>query len=386
VLQLLEELADRIVGESEALSAARMADALRACAVAGLPHSHLFATCATRLDLSLGAMQVVEVFESCAALRLSLAELQPCMERLLHEGLLRRLPSSGLARLLAARARLGLLEAKDVEATLLRMGTVASPVRPLQQETVVTLCFGLWLSGWKPSNAADLWQVTAWLAKSTTEPCAPQQAAALRQFVLGLLADPQSCEAVAQLPEEHQYALALVMRRSQASPAQRQLASDTTLKFRHEVAEVLRKAERPYDLDLSLGPGLSVELAIPGIGGSLWLLDGPEAFHRPFLAESSGGRPLLHLVPAEQRRTELILATLAPGRATAMDERLQAWEGTTTEKRPSNFGLADSLVASRKYEGSVRIARMHWLEWARLPVEARLSALVKPEPRIVKTP
>eukprot|EP00931_Biecheleriopsis_adriatica_P075785 TRINITY_DN49579_c0_g1_i1.p1 TRINITY_DN49579_c0_g1~~TRINITY_DN49579_c0_g1_i1.p1 ORF type:complete len:990 (+),score=235.40 TRINITY_DN49579_c0_g1_i1:38-3007(+) len=396
VLQHLEALAERVAEAAAELPSARLVASWRACAVAGLPHAQLFAASTSYLGSSLSAMHLVEALESCAVLRLSIPELRPWLEGLLDQGLERRLPAGGLARLLAAAARLSLLQADEAESLLQRMVTVASPVRPLPIDTLATLCLGLSLLGWSPSAAgSELWQVASWLEKASGQPRSPSQALALRHFTLALLAEPAARAAVQELPPDLQRALAGTVRGPSAPPSRRPLASDTTLKFRHEVAEVLRKGGEAYDLDLGLGPGLSVELALPGAGNALWLLDGPEAFHRPFLTNSAGGRAMLNLVPLEVLRSRLLTSILTPGSVDAMEAALESWEQLPKAAAQSStiFGISERIVQARKYTWppqtspeaatQLRLARLHWLEWERLPPEARLAALLKPEPRLV---
>jgi len=286
------------------------------------------------------------------------------------EGLERRLPAAGLARLLAAAARLALLEPADTQALLRRLMTVASPMRPPPLDTLATLCQGLYLVNWLPCGA-DLWQLTAWLAQAEGVTRTPPQAAALRHFALALLADRERRLDVECLPAESRRALAEALRPAPA--AHRPPASDTTLKFRHEVAETLRRAGRAYDLDLILGPGIGVELALLGPDGALWLLDGPEAFHRPF-ADACEGE--LRLVPAEQRRSELAARLLAEGAAEEMTEALARW-GSAAAVAPRCFAGASTAAL-----GSRRLARMHWLDWAEFSPAARLAALANARPRL----
>ncbi|CAE8697455.1 unnamed protein product, partial [Polarella glacialis] len=136
VLQLLETLVDRVAVSVHELPLPRVVAALRACAVAGLPHAPLFAAATASLDSSIGADQAVEVLEYCAALRLAIPELRPWLQRLREQGLERKLPASGLARLLAASARLALLETSEADDILRRIATVASTMRPQSVETV----------------------------------------------------------------------------------------------------------------------------------------------------------------------------------------------------------------------------------------------------------
>merc|ERR1712194_722274 len=153
--------------------------------------------------------------------------------------------------------------------------------------------------------------------------------AVMQAFAMGILADAEARASSEHLPSDSRLALAAALRshadvnhaRSSGVLALSgirspflQSPSDTTLKLRHEVAETLREADRDYDLDIQFGPGLNAELALlpgrsrsrssspAGEGAGVWMLDGPEAFFRPFV------RSKLRLVPSELRRAELIAA------------------------------------------------------------------------------
>eukprot|EP00913_Durusdinium_trenchii_P016586 g15591.t1 len=292
VLQHLEQLCHKIAEGVDDLPAHGIVSALRACAEAGLPYAPLCSVALASLGADLRAAQSVEVLESCAALRLEIPQLRPWLSLLLEKGLERQLSAGGLARLLAAAGRLGLLEAHETAEILHRIVTVASPLRPLAAEALAALSLGLALLRWKPSDgrAADFWQVACWIGQLDRSHVQPGHIFALRSFALWLLVSPENRVAVNELRPDLQRAIAKLVRENST---QHRPVSDTTLKFRHEAAEVLRRANQPYDLDISLGLGF-VDLALPGADGVFWLLDGPEAFRRPFRTDA--GRPQLHLV------------------------------------------------------------------------------------------
>ncbi|CAJ1366020.1 unnamed protein product [Effrenium voratum] len=314
VLQHLELLCQKILAED--LPASRLVSALQACAEAGLPYAPL---CSAALSFgeSTTASQALGLLESCSKLRLAVPELRLWLIMLLQKGLDRQLSANGLARLLAAAGRLSLLEAEEAAGVLHRLVTVASPIRPMQPDTMAALCVGLTLARWMPSTGhPDFWQVSSWLSSVVNQPLRPAQTSALRNFVLGLMIRPEGRAAVEGLRPDLQRGIA----QAAQGLAHRRPVSDTTLKFRHEAAEVLRRAGQLYDLDISLGVGF-VDLAVPGQDGALWLLDGPEAFCRPF--QSDGAKTKLELVSAEKFRSELFLAVLQPGAAREMVAQLQ---------------------------------------------------------------
>merc|ERR1712050_507250 len=120
-------------------------------------------------------------------------------------------------------------------------------MRPPSLETVATLCNGLSLLEGMP-QAADLWQVVAWIARFEGTSKTVPQVNAMRQFALKALVDPESRHIINCFQPELQRSLAAVL----CEPSvRRNVATDTTLKFRHEVAEVLRDAGRSYDLEIS---------------------------------------------------------------------------------------------------------------------------------------
>ena len=205
VFGLAEALVDGIAASLETLPPARVVAALNACAGVGLPHVPLFAAAMERLDNKAGALPLVEALEACAALRLLIPELRPWSERVLAEGLERRLPAVGLARLLTALARLKLLDQARTDALLQRMVAVASPVRPPQLNTVSRLCYGLYLARWEPESS-ELWQVVSWLAQAEEEAGSaaipPLQLTSLGYFATGLLASPAARREIEGFPSE----------------------------------------------------------------------------------------------------------------------------------------------------------------------------------------
>eukprot|EP00435_Cladocopium_sp_Y103_P028621 s3616_g7.t1 len=285
-------------------------------------------------------------------------------------GLDRQLSASGLARLLAAAGRLG-LQAEQTAHILHRIVTVSSPIRPMPAETLASLCLGLTLQRWMPSDQSDFWQVASWLATLDQAAVRPTHGFSMRNFALGLLIKPEGRAAIDGLRPDLQKAMARLIR---GTSTHRRPVSDTTLKFRHEAAEVLRRAGRPYDLDVSLGLGF-VDLALPGPDGVFWLLDGPEAFRRPFRTDST--RPKLELVPMETFRSELFMAVLNKAAVEAMDASLDRWEGEAPRNGRKVLGIPQDLAQSKRFPwletNEVRLARLDWLEWERMPSQARLA-------------
>lgn len=208
---------------------------------------------------------------------------------------------------------------------------------------------------------------------------------------MSILARPEGRETAECLDPDLKHALAAILLQQ---PGRRSPCSDTALKFRHEVTETLRVADRAYDLDLRLAPGFNADLAILPMRsgarasrGTIWLLDGPEAFHRPFSASADGnaesiGEPLLQLVPAERRRAELLAALRDRDNAQAMATTLAAWSPWAwAHAELPHFGLTRTAAGSNEGTGKLRLARMHWLEWAAMEPRARLLALSDPEAR-----
>ncbi|CAK0791724.1 unnamed protein product, partial [Prorocentrum cordatum] len=274
----------------------------------------------------------------------------------------RRLPAEGLARLLSASARLSLLDDERVADLLQRLAMVVSPIRPPPVEAVAALCQGLYLAGWV-ARGQGLWQIAGWLHRAgSPEAWSPAQASSAQRLALRVLADPGGRQEAAGLQPELRRALGTAAL-GVPGLGDRAVASDTTLKFRHEVAELLRSSGQGYDLDIRVGPGLAVDLAVVGAGGGLWLLDGPEAFHRPFPAGGAGGPPL-SLVPGERRRAELIERLLLDEEAARMQDALRSWlEGGERPGAPlPTLGRRPTAAAP-----GGPLARLHWAAWAKLP-------------------
>eukprot|EP00927_Polykrikos_kofoidii_P078334 TRINITY_DN75169_c0_g1_i1.p1 TRINITY_DN75169_c0_g1~~TRINITY_DN75169_c0_g1_i1.p1 ORF type:complete len:1128 (+),score=208.64 TRINITY_DN75169_c0_g1_i1:25-3384(+) len=420
ILSYLSELCDELARDIASLDAASVVAALHSCAVAGVPHAHLAASAALRLHTGIGEgapatpLQIVEVVEACAALRLRIPELRPWLTSLLTDGgLERRLPVTLLARLLAGVARLGLSDADGVELLLPRLLIVASSIRPPPLDTLAMLCRGLYLSRWVPTGP-ELFQIAAWLSQQTAMERTPAQAASLQYFALGILARPEGQEAAECLGPELRRTLAEQMMQQRTALVRQDARSDTSLKFRHDVTEVLRRTDQSYDLDLRLGPGLHVDLALLGSdigrgarrhGGRnvaansadgqrvLWLLDGPEAFHRPFYGATSdgsgGGEPMLQLMPAELRRAELLAAARCPSESARMTELWSSWAGGgSAGVGDEQLELGSALLNQRGLAGAALgpLARLHWLEWSAMTPEARLAALADPTSRPAVAP
>eukprot|EP00928_Gymnodinium_smaydae_P097427 TRINITY_DN8829_c0_g1_i1.p1 TRINITY_DN8829_c0_g1~~TRINITY_DN8829_c0_g1_i1.p1 ORF type:complete len:954 (-),score=234.48 TRINITY_DN8829_c0_g1_i1:64-2751(-) len=397
VLRLLEEFGNDIAADIHSLESTEVVAALRTCAISGLPHAPLVIAATACLDMpTAGARPLVEALEACAALRISIPELKPWFSQLLDEGVSRRLPADGLSRLLAAAARLGLVDAECADALLQRLVLVASPVRPLSIDTLAALCQGLYLAKWRP-DGHQLFHVAHWLKQMEAAPRTPPQAVALRNFALSAAACDEGRDAGVCLGPELQRALALAAYDPTSWRAQ---ASDTLLKFRHEVSEELRRAGRPYDLDLRLGPSLVADLALLGAAGdrarrsknrstsgrrALWLLDGPEAYHRPFVAASKDASRVspdsLQLVPAELRRAELLSVLSSRSQTAKLEEALRSWAGDSAETAHESPDLG---LRSMPGEEPV-LARLSWLEWSNMPSSQRLAALSNPAGRTAIT-
>merc|ERR1712228_211079 len=107
---------------------------------------------------------------------------------------------------------------------------------------------------------------------------------------------------------------------------------------------------------------MSVEFVFPH--AALWLLDGPEAFHRPFPPADG-----LVLVPAERRRAELLAMLICEEDAARMEKTLASWQGTSSES---------PLIGGGARVQGLSLARLNWLAWMRLAPEARLPTLLQP--------
>lgn len=353
---LLYQLCDTIAESCGELPSNCLVPVLRACALAGIPHVPLFAAAMDGLHGRVNGTQLVGVLEACAAVRLDIPEMREWFEIMITSGVARRLPVAGLTRLTAAAARLRLLDQRHVEMLLDRISNVASHVRPPPPDALKILCHGLFLSGWTPKGP-HLWKVASWLAELQV----PLQG--FSYFGVSLLAHPEGREAISDFQVEIQRAMAAVIASGGVYPFP---LSDTSLKFRHEVTEVLRRGNTPYDLDISFGFGVTADVAVKTPGGPLWLLDGPESFHRPF----EQGR--LQLIPGQRRREEM-LASLRSD-ADIVAKVLERWEGQG-ETGPAVTAWRTSRCATSQLEGLGPVTRLRWLEWAETSPSDRLSLL-----------
>jgi len=234
------------------------------------------------------------------------------------------------------------------------MGT---PLRPLPVDNSVMLIQSLLLSGTVLPDK-QLRHLLAWVAGSRLQQLTPQQLAVLRQYTLFLLAQPdvQARGSILRLPVEVQRFVSGILRHR--APAWIPATSDTTRRFRAEVIQHLAAIEGGTSTSqagvsagtcatLSLGPAGIVDLHKEN--GCTWLLDGPEAFFRPF-AMASGG---LRYTPQERRRAWLLNRLLSDD---------------DTRQCVSDF--YPNATSWPKLSGPRRLS---WLEWGREPLATRNS-------------
>ncbi|CAE8717669.1 unnamed protein product [Polarella glacialis] len=359
LLEVVERLGDQIAAQSAAMSTWQLLSALDLFSTVGLPYHLLFESVLLALlerhrvqGMSWG--QAIGVLESFAAVRLRIPELSELYGHLRRPQELARLPTMALVRLLSAASRLELTDEAGLDAREIidRILAETTPQRPLPLDDTVVLFQSLLLSGSVPPDR-QLRHIFTWVAGARVPQLSAQQLAVMRQYSLFVLAqeDENSRSSLLRLPVEMQSFVSGLLRHRASlwtSPS-----SDTTRRFRAEVSDLLLSEQPPLGLatsassapGLQLGPAGSVDAQV---GQSVVLLDGPEAFFRPFSAN-------MHYTPQEIRRGWLLGRLL----------------GDPDARRCVADFYPPALVWPQL--GGPR--RLNWLEWGRALPKARSELL-----------
>merc|ERR1711871_1795636 len=110
-----------------------------------------------------------------------------------------------------------------------------------------------------------------------------------------------------------------------------------TRQFRSQVSKLLQSDYQMFSEPLSLGPAGQVDLYDEQ---QCWLLDGPEAFFRPFAGT-------LRYIPKERRRAFVLRRLLLDSDA--------------------RHCVEDFFPAAAEWRTTSELRRLHWLEWGRAP-------------------
>lgn len=375
LLDLVEQLADVVVASAGDLPVLQLTTALTWFAAAGLPYHLLFeAALVAVLDKhqaqTLSWRQVVGTLEAFAAVRLRIPELEDLYTHLRQPQELARLPAMALVRFFSASARLDLLDADGADSRELvdRVLAETTPQKPLPLESSVIMVQSLLFAGVALADR-QFRHLFGWVALTRVRQLTPQQLAILRQYSLFLLSHPdaQMRGCMLRLPIEIQRFISGILKHR--APAWVPPTSDTTRRFRSEaagaegagalVAGAASATQSPPAKTPAPGPSVAspadgpiahaalVAAAVPlgpaGVldlqaGSRCWLLDGPEAFFRPFTWE-------LRHTPQERARAKLL------GRLLADDAARQC--------------VADFFPPASAWPKLDGPRRVNWLQWGR---------------------
>eukprot|EP00931_Biecheleriopsis_adriatica_P048775 TRINITY_DN28186_c0_g1_i1.p1 TRINITY_DN28186_c0_g1~~TRINITY_DN28186_c0_g1_i1.p1 ORF type:complete len:1021 (-),score=191.67 TRINITY_DN28186_c0_g1_i1:61-3081(-) len=356
VLEVVERIGDQVAAHTNDLSTLQLVSALEWFASVGLPYHLLFESVLLELldrqrAQSVSWGQAIGVLESFAAVRLRIPELEVLYSYLRRPQELARLPTMALVRFLSAAARLELTDEAGLDSREMvdRILAETTPQRPLPLEESVIIVQSLLLSGTVPPDK-QLRHLLTWIAGARVPQLLPQQLAVLRQYSFFLLAqeDINVRGSLLRMPVEMQNFISEMLRHRSASftPG----SSDTTRRFRDEVSELVLSHRSATScttaaLGVSLGPAGNAELLVDG---NFWLLDGPEAFFRPFASQ-------LRYTPQEKRRAWLLQRLLGDD-----------------DVRRCVIDFYPNALDWPKIEGP---RRLHWLQWGRAASSTRLELL-----------
>eukprot|EP00927_Polykrikos_kofoidii_P078233 TRINITY_DN75084_c0_g1_i1.p1 TRINITY_DN75084_c0_g1~~TRINITY_DN75084_c0_g1_i1.p1 ORF type:complete len:714 (+),score=118.49 TRINITY_DN75084_c0_g1_i1:89-2143(+) len=376
LVDVAERLGDVIVAHVSELSTLQLTGALTCFASVGLPYHLVYETvlCAVierhqAQGLSWG--QVIGVLECFANVRLKIPELRTLYQHLRQPHELARLPTMALVRFLSAASRLELVDEDhaDTREVVERVLAETTPAKPLPLDSSVMIVQSLVLSGTVLPDR-PLRHLLAWVALARAHEITPEQLMVLRQYCVFLLTQPDAHDrgSLFRLPVEVQRFATGVMRHR--SPAWMPGNSDTTRRFRGEVTDLALKFHGGSAVDgqiseaqsatrsasLPLGPVGSVDLHV---GGRCWLLDGPEAFFRPFIAISGSSGSGLRYTPQEKRRAWLLERVLSDN--------------------DSRRFVADFFPPAALWPLAAGPQRLSWLAWAHTAPSERLQLLGLPD-------
>jgi len=349
LVDVVERMADIIVANAPQLLTTQLITALMALAEAGIPYYLLFevvlqTVLERRHSQGLSWSQAVWVLESFARVRLRIDDLQELHSHLLQPHELARMPTMALIRFFNASARLDLMDGSTLEVNQLmdRILAETTPLKPLPLNSSVLLVQCLLFSGVTLPDR-QLRHLLAWMAGTKLQELSIQQLTVLRQYTLFVLAQPDegARQSLLRLPVEIQRFLASVL--NHRAPAWAQTPSDTTRQFRDAAYDALSDSSNPGDSTVApppvLGPAGAVDMQV---GEQCWLLDGPEAFYRPFVGVTSP-----RYTPQEIRRRWLL-------------ERLLTSE-------VARQAVADFYKPATAFPTATKLQRLSWVEWARTP-------------------
>lgn len=349
LLEVVERIGDQVAVSVAAFSVPQLIFALDSFAGAGLPYHLLFESSCVELlkrsssqNISWG--QAVGILESCAAVGLWLPELSLFYRRLRRQQELARMPTMGLIRFLSAATDLELTDkaGTDVRELLSRILAETLPERPLPLEETAIILQSLQNSGTVPPEK-QLRHLLSWVARTRPSQFTQMQLTVLRQFILFVLAQAEDIQRASmhRMPVEMQTFISEILCNRMENA--RGGIAEATRRLRSQVTELV--VDDPDSVvGVHLGPAGYLDLKV---GDTAWLLDGPEAFLRPFTE--------LNYVTQEKSRLLLL-------------QRLLCDEGTRRS-------VADFYPGAREWPLFSSIKRLSWLQWEETSPQSRRQLL-----------
>ncbi|CAJ1335060.1 unnamed protein product, partial [Effrenium voratum] len=355
LLEVVERIGDQVALYAKDLSVLQLLSALDSFASLGLPYHLLFESVLVELlqRKQLSWQQAIAVMESFAAVRLRIPELSQIFGRLRRQQELARLPTMGMVRFLYAATRLDLTDQAglDVREMISRILAETSPYRALPLEDTVAIIQSLLLSGTVPPDM-QLRHLLSWTADMRPRQLSEESLTVLRHYSFFILAqaDAKARGSLQRMPVEIQTQISELL--CHRSPCWTNPITDLTRTMRSEVSELLESVPG-VEHGVSLGPAGLAELEVDG---TLWLLDGPEAFFRPF-AE-------LRYTPQERQRHWLL-------------ERLLSSD-------VARRSIADFYPPALDWPKKRGPMRLNWQQWSQAGPEARRRLLGLGEEHVVQ--
>ncbi|CAE7246978.1 unnamed protein product [Symbiodinium natans] len=255
------------------------------------------------------------------------------------------MPTMGLIRFLSAATDLELTDkgGADVRELVSRILAETIPQRPLPLEETATILQSLLNSGTVLPDK-QLRHLLSWVAPNRPSHFSHLQLTSLRQFVLFVLAQAEETQraSLLRMPVEMQTFVSAVL--CNRMPNVRPGIPEATRQFRSQVTEMVVD-DPDVVLGVQLGPGGYLDLKV---GNTAWLLDGPEAFLRPFTQP-------LDYIAQEKRRLWLL-------------ERLLCDEGTRRS-------VADFFPGALQWPLLGSVNRLSWQQWEQTTPAARPQLL-----------
>lgn len=308
LLEAVERLGDQVAMHVKDLSNLQLISALDLFADLGLPYHLLFESVLVELlerRQALSWQQAMLLLEAFAVVRIRIPELARIYQRQRRQQELARLLTMGMVRFLSSATRLGLVDeaGTDVREMICRILAETSPHRPLPADDVVSIIASLLASGIVLPDM-QLRHILSWIADLRPGQLAERDLATLRQYSFFLLAQVEGSArfTLQRMPVEMQTQISELL--CHKAPAWSRPVTQPTRLLRAEVSELLLAEDPMAPMESSTVPSVSLGPAGQAdaeVHGTVLLLDGPEAFFRPFRGPKD-----LQYTPQEKQRAWLM--------------------------------------------------------------------------------